>query len=49
MKEMTNKMKAMYVAPVVELMNARVERGFEGTVVSGGIEGGTGGPVYGLD
>jgi hypothetical protein len=49
MKEMTNKMKAMYVAPVVELMNARVERGFEGTMVSGGIESGTGGPVYELD
>jgi hypothetical protein len=49
MKEMTNKMKAMYVAPVVELMNARVERGFEGTMVTGGIESGTGGPVYELD
>ena len=50
MKEMTNKMKAMYVAPVVELMNARVERGFEGsTMPTGGIESGTGGPVYELD
>lgn len=49
MKEMTNKMKAMYVAPVVELMNARVERGFEGTLPSSSIENGTGGPVYELD
>jgi hypothetical protein len=50
MKEMTNKMKAMYVAPVVELMNARVERGFEGsTLPTSSIENGTGGPVYELD
>ena len=49
MKEMTNKMKAMYVAPMVELMNARVERGFEGTLVSAGIENGSEGPVYELD
>ena len=49
MKEMTNKMKAMYVAPVIELMNARVERGFEGTLPSSSIENGTGGPVYELD
>ena len=36
MKEMTNKnsMKAMYVAPMVELMNARVEKGFEASNVS---------------
>lgn len=50
MKEMTNKMKATYVAPVVELMNARVERGFEGsTLPTSSIENGTGGPVYELD
>ena len=37
---MTNKnsMKAMYVAPMVEMMNARVEKGFEGTEISVGIE-----------
>ena len=49
MKEMTNKMKAMYVAPVVELMNARVERGFEASLPTSSIESGTGGPVYELD
>ena len=49
MKEMTNKMKAMYVAPVVELMNARVERGFEASLPTSSIENGTGGPVYELD
>jgi predicted metal-dependent phosphotriesterase family hydrolase len=40
MKEMTNKnsVKAMYVAPMVEMMNARVEKGFEGTEISIGIE-----------
>lgn len=40
MKEMTNKnsMKAMYVAPMVEMMNARVEKGFEGTEAQAGIE-----------
>lgn len=37
---MTNKnsMKAMYVAPMVEMMTARVEKGFEGTEASAGIE-----------
>jgi hypothetical protein len=36
MKEMTNKnsMKAMYVAPMVEMMNARVEKGFEASNVT---------------
>ena len=50
MKEMTNKnsMKAMYVAPMVEMMNARVERGFEASM-NAGIEAPTGGPVYELD
>lgn len=47
---MTNKnsMKAMYVAPMVEMMNARVERGFEMSL-NAGIERPTGGPVYELD
>jgi len=42
-------MKKAYLAPMVEVMNARVEKGFAGSGNAGGNNGGYINPIFGQD